>query len=289
MIDGKLPLPSKDDPLTRAAVQTAIARYEKKQAAAGKTDPNAVVQIQRRSRPPLRTSPSRLRVKSSTTCPLTDEQKAELLNGTAGIPASHCSNPCRTPNLSTFSKLCRSRSAIAFPTPDLPRCAAASKSSIRRIQVVNRDLSEGKLLRAIYSNRQLEEVLTDFWFNHFNVYLDKGADRFMVTAYERDVIRPHVLGKFKDLLLATAESPAMLFYLDNWQSVGTRRTAAQCAEANAGPERELRPRADGAPHARRRWRLHPAGRHRSGPLLHRLDHPPAAAGRRIRLQSARAR
>jgi uncharacterized protein (DUF1800 family) len=84
--------------------------------------------------------------------------------------------------------------------------------------VVNRDLTEGKLLRAIYSNRQLEEVLTDFWFNHFNVYLNKGADRYMVTAYERDVIRPHVLGKFKDLLLATAQSPAMLFYLDNWQS-----------------------------------------------------------------------
>jgi uncharacterized protein (DUF1800 family) len=87
-------------------------------------------------------------------------------------------------------------------------------------QMVARDLTEGKLLRAVYSNRQLDEVLTDFWFNHFNVYLDKGADRYLVTAYERDVIRPHVLGKFKDLLEATAKSPAMLFYLDNWQSVG---------------------------------------------------------------------
>jgi uncharacterized protein (DUF1800 family) len=86
--------------------------------------------------------------------------------------------------------------------------------------VVARDLSEGKLLRAIYSNRQLEEVLADFWFNHFNVYLDKGADHFLVTAYERDVIRPHVLRKFRDLLEATAKSPAMLFYLDNWESVG---------------------------------------------------------------------
>jgi uncharacterized protein (DUF1800 family)/type II secretory pathway pseudopilin PulG len=87
-------------------------------------------------------------------------------------------------------------------------------------QMVARDLSEGKLLRAVYSNRQLDEVLTDFWFNHFNIYLDKGADRYLVTEYERDVIRPHVLGKFKDLLEATAKSPAMLFYLDNWQSVG---------------------------------------------------------------------
>ena len=87
-------------------------------------------------------------------------------------------------------------------------------------QMVARDLSEGKLLRAVYSNRQLDEVLADFWFNHFNVYLDKGADRYLVTEYERDVIRPHVLGKFNDLLEATAKSPAMLFYLDNWQSVG---------------------------------------------------------------------
>ena len=87
-------------------------------------------------------------------------------------------------------------------------------------QMVARDLAEGKLLRAVYSNRQLDEVLTDFWYNHFNVYLDKGADRYLVTEYEREVIRPHVLGKFKDLLAATAKSPAMLFYLDNWQSVG---------------------------------------------------------------------
>src|SRR5258708_18870296 len=81
------------------------------------------------------------------------------------------------------------------------------------------DLSEGKLLRTVYSNRQLEEVLVDFWYNHFNVFLDKGNDRFLVTSYERDAIRPHVLGKFKDLLVATAKDPAMLFYLDNWQSV----------------------------------------------------------------------
>jgi uncharacterized protein (DUF1800 family) len=96
-------------------------------------------------------------------------------------------------------------------------------------QVVARDLMEGKLLRAIYSDRQLEEVLTDFWFNHFNVYLDKGADHYLVTEYERDAIRPHVLGKFRDLLEATAKSPAMLFYLDNWQSVAPAPTPARAA------------------------------------------------------------
>jgi uncharacterized protein (DUF1800 family) len=86
--------------------------------------------------------------------------------------------------------------------------------------VVTNELAEAKLLRAIYSQRQLEEVMTDFWFNHFNVFVEKGLDRFMLTSYERDVIRPHALGRFEDLLVATAKSPAMLFYLDNWQSAG---------------------------------------------------------------------
>ena len=87
-------------------------------------------------------------------------------------------------------------------------------------QVVTSELVQSKLLRAIYSDRQLEEVMTDFWFNHFNVFIGKGADRYMLTGYERDVIRPRALGKFEDLLVATAQSPAMLFYLDNWLSVG---------------------------------------------------------------------
>jgi len=86
--------------------------------------------------------------------------------------------------------------------------------------VVINELSEAKLLRAIYSNRQLEEVMTDFWFNHFNVFVGKGPERLLVTNYEQEVIRPRALGRFEDLLVATAKSPAMLYYLDNWMSVG---------------------------------------------------------------------
>ncbi len=82
------------------------------------------------------------------------------------------------------------------------------------------ELMQAKMLRAVYSERQLDEVMTDFWFNHFNVFINKGADRYLLTSYERDAIRPHVLGKFEDLLVATAKSPAMMFYLDNWLSVG---------------------------------------------------------------------
>jgi uncharacterized protein (DUF1800 family) len=80
------------------------------------------------------------------------------------------------------------------------------------------ELMQAKILRAAYSERQLEEVMVDFWFNHFNVFAGKGQVRVYLAEYERDAIRPHVFGNFRDLLQATAESPAMLFYLDNWQS-----------------------------------------------------------------------
>jgi len=100
-------------------------------------------------------------------------------------------------------------------------------------QVVSNELIQAKLLRAIYSERQLEEVMTDFWYNHFNIDLGKGADRYLVTSYERDVIRPHALGKFEDLLVATAKSPAMLFYLDNWLSVGPDSEIATGLPKNA--------------------------------------------------------
>ena len=87
-------------------------------------------------------------------------------------------------------------------------------------QVVVNELIQGKILRATYSERQLQEVMTDFWLNHFNIFIGKGADRYLLTSYERDVIRPRAFGKFEDLLRATAQSPAMLFYLDNGLSVG---------------------------------------------------------------------
>src|SRR5215475_5743243 len=85
-------------------------------------------------------------------------------------------------------------------------------------QEVVQESQQAKILRAVYSERQLQEVMTDFWFNHFNVYVQKGADRILTASYERDAIRPNVFGKFEDLLKATAEHPAMLFYLDNWMS-----------------------------------------------------------------------
>jgi uncharacterized protein (DUF1800 family) len=104
-----------------------------------------------------------------------------------------------------------------FQIPQL-KDAKPDQEAQQRANSVVVELQEQKIIRAIYSTRQLQEVLVDFWFNHFNVDARKGADRFLLTSYERDVIRPRVFGKFRDLLEATAKSPAMLFYLDNWMS-----------------------------------------------------------------------
>ena len=96
-----------------------------------------------------------------------------------------------------------------------------AQEQLAKLQGPNRivaELSMAKVDRAIYSNRQLQAVMEDFWFNHFNVFVNKGDDKWLVTSYVRDTIRPHTLGKFDDLLLATAKSPAMLFYLDNYLS-----------------------------------------------------------------------
>ncbi|HEY8132227.1 MAG TPA: DUF1800 domain-containing protein [Thermoanaerobaculia bacterium] len=92
------------------------------------------------------------------------------------------------------------------------------KDAQKKSREVVEDLVSQRIIRAAESDRQLNEVMVDFWFNHFNVFVGKGIDRFMLTSYERDTIRPRVWGRFEDLLMATAKSPAMLFYLDNAQS-----------------------------------------------------------------------
>src|SRR5438067_10638629 len=87
----------------------------------------------------------------------------------------------------------------------------------RPIRIVA-EMQAARLVRAIESEWQLEEVMVDFWFNHFNVHAAKGEVKWYLTSYERDVIRPHALGRFGELLRGTATHPAMLFYLDNWLS-----------------------------------------------------------------------
>ena len=110
---------------------------------------------------------------------------------------------------------------------NVPRAVADDSKRPARIVA---ELAMAKVTRAIYSERQLQQVMDDFWFNHFNVFAGKGEDRYYLTSYERDVIQPHALGKFKDLVTDTAKSPAMLFYLDNYLSADPRAAERQAME-----------------------------------------------------------
>ena len=204
MVNGQLPFPN--DPERRMMIQKLVARYEEKTGKGQETNPNL---------PDTKTLADLL-------------SRDEMRSLRTGTPAQR---------MAALEAMPRDRQddVIAAMGAGMRQAIypAASPETRRKLemangpaQVVARDLTEAKLLRAVYSSRQLEEVLDDFWFNHFNVFLDKGADRYLVTEYERDSIRPHVLGKFHDLLEATAKSPAMLFYLDNWQSVGPNAPGA---------------------------------------------------------------
>lgn len=127
------------------------------------------------------------------------------------------------PLLARFETLGLTSSEMAGRYFVRPGQEPADRATRRAANVPLLELSQQKILRAVYSERQLEELLVDFWFNHFNVFAGKGQfARFYLTEYEREAIRPHVLGRFRDMLGATAASPAMLWYLDNWMSNARR-------------------------------------------------------------------
>ena len=119
------------------------------------------------------------------------------------------------------------RDLLGADPNNIPR---AIDEDSKRPQRVVAELAMAKVTRAIYSERQLQQVMDDFWFNHLNVFAAKGEDRYYLTSYERDVIQPHTLGKFKDLITASAKSPAMLFYLDNFLSADPRAAQRIAAE-----------------------------------------------------------
>src|SRR5437879_4606382 len=117
------------------------------------------------------------------------------------------------------------------------------------------------VVRAALSQRQLYEVMVDFWTNHFNVYFAKGADRFLTPDYIEHTIRPHAMGKFEDLLIATAKSPAMLFYLDNWESVapGASPPFPRFARRSGGQGARTAPKGINENYARELLELHTLG------------------------------
>jgi uncharacterized protein (DUF1800 family) len=121
------------------------------------------------------------------------------------------------------------------------------------------ELATQKLVRAVESNRQFQEVLVDFWFNHFNVDFNKGQTKYYIASYERDVIRPNVFGKFSDLLKATAKSPAMLVYLDNAMSVKSATSAKNKDKINKKPTSKKKNKGLNENYARELMELHTLG------------------------------
>jgi hypothetical protein len=200
MAQGRLPLPT--DPARRASIEKIVQRYKVQQG--------------------LEKAPERPKF----TDILTPEQLRAMRTGTPQEKVALITSlpPARQDDLFAVLPQQARLGLFAVAPPELRRRLEMTGGGQ---QVIGQDLTQAKLLRAVYSKRQLEEVLADFWYNHFNVFLDKGADRYLVTSYEQQVIRPRVLGKFKDLLVETAKSPAMLFYLDNWQSSGPQAGPAR--------------------------------------------------------------
>ncbi len=231
--DGRLPLPK--DPEKRMVMENAVQRYEDRQdkkANAGEAAPSAQdMDLQKSAQ---RLARANAALNADDLMAMNDQERMQALLKMT---------PEERRALVTQVKP-EDRQKFLQSVP--PEQRQALQAIVNPQAVVGGELQQAKLLRAAYSERQLEEVMTDFWFNHFNVFLNKGADRYMVTSYERDVIRPHVFGKFEDLLVATAKSPAMMFYLDNWQSVGPNSLQAQRqgnlpAPANAAAGAPMRP------------------------------------------------
>ncbi len=128
-------------------------------------------------------------------------------------------------------------SRTAEPRPMMERDAKAGEPDMGNVRELRGQLAQLAVVRAVESQNQLREVMADFWFNHFNVFHAKGADRYLLPAYVEQVIRPHALGRFEDLLVATATSPAMLFYLDNVQSVAEGSLPPRMQRAMQSAER----------------------------------------------------
>jgi uncharacterized protein (DUF1800 family) len=221
--EGKLPMPK--DPTTLSIYQVLEAKYtrqqqEKKDEQTNKLTPEQV-----------------------------EAQKAEQKKQDQATALTVAGQMLGIPKAQRMAAILQlsldQRMALASSTPDPQKRMLLADFAPREREVflsmgggpdaahiVDDELMQAKVLRAILSERQLQEVMIDFWFNHFNVFLYKETDQIYTPSYERDAIRPHALGKFRDLVLATAEHPAMLVYLDNWQSIGPDSEVAEKAKNN---------------------------------------------------------
>src|SRR5256714_4275029 len=137
--------------------------------------------------------------------------------------------------------------------------AMRGQGPMREFRELGGEFQQLAIVRATLSERQLREVMVDFWTNHFNVFAGKGADRFLLPSYIEETIRPHALGRFEDLLIATAESPAMLFYLDNAQSIAPGSSPPFPLAAQRRGDQGVRPTGINENYARELLELHTLG------------------------------
>ena len=201
-------------PTLRMSSATLIADYPRpKQAVNFK-------QEQKREQAERRAEAAGMKETEKQSSGAADTELAAASREGADVPAAMKQDPSMEGGANRATRGLSQRDALSGNDPNaVPRNIADDS---KRPQRVIEELAMAKVTRAIYSDRQLQQVMDDFWFNHFNVFAGKGEDRYYLTSYERDVIQPHALGKFKDLLTATAKSPAMLFYLDNFLSADPR-------------------------------------------------------------------
>ena len=243
--NGKQPMP--DDLLLRASVERVIRRYK-----IGARDPAELEAV--RTLPEVLTPEELAIVRAGTA-----EQKRQLLESM---------QPDRVEEM-LIAMTQKQRLGLFGPAPSSIRREIFLLNSPQ--QVVAYDLLDSKMLRAVESTRQLEEELDDFWFNHFNVFYEKGADRFLIPEYERAGDSSARARAVSRSVGSYSQEPGHAFLPGQLRIRAARlgRTRQQ-AQSETRFERELRPRVDGAAHSRGEWRLHAEGCHRSGALLHRL-------------------
>ena len=308
--NGTLPIPQ--NPVLRAVYQNAIYRLqEKKEAKTEKQAATTPNNAQPAAMAPAAADASMNDSKPVAAAPITDP-RAMALAARMDMLDDDGPSPAETllalpPNqriqrlismqpaeFEDFVKSLRpvQRQALVADLEPAQRETVAALENPERL--VAEELIAQRLTRDIYSSAQLQEVMTDFWLNHFNVYLRKNEQMpYYLVSYERDAIRPRALGKFEDLLEAVAHSPAMLVYLDNAQSIGPDshgRAARRVRHARAGPTHKRKaPEGLNENYARelmelhtagRQWRLHPGRCYAGGARAHRLDHRSPAQRRR---------
>jgi uncharacterized protein (DUF1800 family) len=224
--EGKLPQPQ--DPTTLSVYQVLEAKYARQQQAKKDEQTNKLTPEQIEAQ-----KADQKRQDQATALTVAEQMlgmaKAQRMSAILQLPLDH------RIALATNAPDPQKKMLLADFTPREREIFLSMGGGPDAAHIVDDEFMQAKVLRATLSERQLQEVMTDFWFNHFNVFLYKDSDQIYTPSYERDAIRAHALGKFRDLLLATAQHPAMLVYLDNWQSIGPDSEVAEKAKNGRKP------------------------------------------------------